>query len=226
MVKKIFCLLLCFSLLLSFVACTKADKVNRAIEETKDLGSKDVDVLIAVDGYMGADYFSIDIKNNILINGNNALVTPVLNDTAGQPIKYEGDFVYVGGEKHNREEYVQANGSYDDIINAMLIRFSSAALEDVIYESYGNKETAKFFILEDTLADHFPALWENICKGIESYGCSVENLVAGEATVSIYIYEGYATRVEVTFTLNNKEVNLSLHFGVFINNPGEEVTVK
>jgi hypothetical protein len=213
-------------LLFSFTACTKGDKVNNAIEKTAELSAKDAEVLIAVDGYLGADYFSIDIKDYILINGDSAVVTPVLNDTAGQQIKYEGDFVYVGEEKHNRGDYVQANGSYDDIINAMLIKFSSAALEDVIYESYGNKETAKFFILEGTLADHFPALWENICKGIESYGCSVENLVAGEATVSIYMYEGYATRVEVTFTLNNKEVNLSLHFGVFINNPGEEVTVK
>ena len=225
MVKKIFCLSLCFLLLFSFTACTKGDKVNNAIEKTADLSSKDAEVLIAVDGYLGADYLSVDIKNSILINGDNAVVSPVLNGTKGEPVRYEGDFVYVGEEKHNRVNYVQANGSYDDIINAMLIKFGSTVLEDVIYESYGNKETAKFFLLEGTLPDHFPNLWESICKGIESYGCSVENLVAGEATVSIYIYEGYATRVEVAFPVSNKEVNLSLHFGVYINNPGEDVTI-
>lgn len=227
MKKRIFSFVLFSAMLLSLclftLSCGENSKINSAIEKTRDLDSMNADVYIAVDGYLGSDYISTDIKQAVSINGGRATISITKGDEKPKQVVFDGESVRVteNGKSHteNAQEYMSKNGGYKELTQGLLISLHSSFFEDSEYEASGNKQQLELSIEEGLLPNVYSELWESILTVLASRGHDVKELVAGKCDVSISTYDGYATRIILDFTLDNSDISLDVRIGLYVSDP-------
>ena len=238
-----------FVLLSLAVSCSEADKVNSALENTRELDSVSADVYINAYVSHGSLKKRFKVIESISASGDLARVELGEYGSDTTSVVYsDGVYAYFDGNKQALMQYEKYNGSYKAFTHSLLdFKMGASLFEKIESNEAGGKLTVKKTFSEKEELDAFDEIIKPFTSQIEARlssmvgcddckdlstrcrHCELKNVEYIGESIELLIKDGYVERIRVKFdmscTLDSLSTVVELDLEVNFNNPGKDVSV-